>query len=318
MDAAAKAARGRDLVLLATPGDMKEGIEWTAAAAAEGSGEAARLLAILAASGVGMPHDLGVALRHLQQAAEHGCRPAQAELAALVGNWRLAREIVAGKALREGMPGRLRAAVDLAAWQRLPEGEVFSEAPRIAVVRGFMSTQICDWLIRLGAPHLRQAEVFDTTSGDPSEYVGRSNRSAVLTFAHADVVLLFVRSRIAALANVAVKDLEPSQVLHYEVGQEFRLHHDFFDVSLPAFAREVAERGQRALTVLVYLNDGYEGGHTAFPHLGRSFKGRQGDALVFWNVGDDGAPDWRTLHVGTAPTRGEKWLFSQWIRIRAP
>jgi prolyl 4-hydroxylase len=277
----------------------------------------ARSLAIRAASGAGVPHDLGAALRYLQQAAEQGSRPAQAELAALVGNWRLAREIAAGKSLRAGMPGQLRAAVDLVAWQRLPEGEMFSQAPRIAAIRGFLSAPICDWLIRLGTPHLRAAEVFDGTSGEEIAYVGRTNRCAELLLARTDLVLAFVRSRIAALANVAIQSLEPSQILHYQVGQEFRQHHDFLDVSVPALAREVAERGQRALTVLVYLNEGYAGGETAFPHLGRSFKGRKGDALVFWNVGEDGAPDARTLHAGTPPTQGEKWLFSQWIRMRA-
>jgi hypothetical protein len=278
--------------------------------------EAARSAAIRAASGAGVPHDLDAALDHLQQAAEQGSRAAQAELAALVGNWRLARDIAAGKNLRAGMAGRLRAAVDLPAWRRLPEGEAFSEAPRIAVLRDFVSAQICGWLVRLGRPHLRAAEVFDAESGNPSEYVGRSNRCAELLLERTDAVLAFVRSRIAATTGVAIQGFEPSQILHYEVGQEFRPHHDFLDVRVPALADEVAARGQRALTVLIYLNDGYEGGHTAFPHLGRSFKGRQGDALVFWNVDDDGAPDWRTLHAGTAPTRGEKWLFSQWIRIR--
>ena len=39
------------------------------------------------------------------------------------------------------------------------------------------------------------------------------------------------------------------------------------------------------------------------------------DALVFWNLTPAGEPDYRTAHIGTAPTRGEKWLFSQWIRI---
>jgi hypothetical protein len=77
----------------------------------------------------------------------------------------------------------------------------------------------------------------------------------------------------------------------------------------------VAVHGQRAMTVLIYLNDDYEGGETAFPVLGRGFKGRKGDALVFWNLMPDGAPDYRTAHIGRAPTRGEKWLFSQWVRI---
>ena len=28
------------------------------------------------------------------------------------------------------------------------------------------------------------------------------------------------------------------------------------------------------------------------------------------------APDYESLHAGLAPTRGEKWLFSQWIRSK--
>src|SRR5205814_8697697 len=97
----------------------------------------------------------------------------------------------------------------------------------------------------------------------------------------------------------------------------FSPHYDFLNVKHPALARDVAQNGQRALTVLIYLNDDYDGGDTAFIALGRSFKGRKGDALIFWNVTEDGSLDWRTQHAGTAPTRGEKWLFSQWIRVRA-
>ncbi|HZO01002.1 MAG TPA: 2OG-Fe(II) oxygenase [Burkholderiales bacterium] len=285
--------------------------------AASGDGEASRWLAIVAASGAGVPHDLPAALGHLQQAAEQGCRAAQSELAALVGNWRLVAELAAGEALRAGMAERLRAAVDLVAWLRLPDGEVFSEAPRIAVARKFISPQHCDWLIRLGTPHLRAAQIYEP-SGNLAEDLRRTNRAALLELAQTDTVLAFVRSRVAALANVKIAGLEGSQVLHYEVGQEFRPHHDFYDVANPVHAREVARAGQRALTVLIYLNDGYEGGHTAFPLLGRSFKGRKGDALLFWNVGEDGTSDARTLHTGTAPTRGEKWLFSQWVRIAMP
>jgi len=127
----------------------------------------------------------------------------------------------------------------------------------------------------------------------------------------------FIRSRIAALANVSVTALEPTQVLRYVVGQQFGAHVDFLDVTTPAQAVDVRQHGQRAMTVLVYLNDNYDGGDTAFPDLGLSFKGRKGDALVFWNLTEAGEPDWRTRHVGTAPTRGVKWLLSQWIRIRA-
>ena len=72
--------------------------------------------------------------------------------------------------------------------------------------------------------------------------------------------------------------------------------------------------GQRAVTALVYLNDGYEGGETDFPELGWKYRGRKGDALLFWNLTPQGEPEPRTLHAGLPPTSGEKWLYSKWIR----
>ena len=59
-----------------------------------------------------------------------------------------------------------------------------------------------------------------------------------------------------------------------------------------------------------------EGGETHFPQAGVRFKGRKGEALVFRNVTPSGAPDFDTLHAGLPPSRGEKWLLSQWVRRR--
>jgi prolyl 4-hydroxylase len=258
------------------------------------------------------------ALVALQSAAEAGHRGAQTELAVLVGNWRLVGELEAAKSKPKPETwARLSAAVDIPAWLSLPQGAALSASPRIAIARDFLSAGICDWLIRLGRPHLKVAQMSDPQTGGVLEDMSRSNSAAELVSERMDTVLAFVRARIARLADLPVRALEPTQVLHYDVGQEFRAHHDFFDTSFPGYAREVAERGQRALTVLVYLNEGYAGGDTAFPAIGRSFKGRKGDGLVFWNVADDGTPDPNTLHIGTAPTRGEKWLLSQWVRVRA-
>jgi prolyl 4-hydroxylase len=299
----------------ATAGDAEAKAE-LASAAQKGSGEAAYLMAVLSCAGMGVPPDLGASLSYLQQAAEAGNRSAQMELAALVGNWRLASEVSSGKTARPGNWGQLRAAIDIEAWLRVPAGRILSSAPRIATVKGYLSDPMCDWLIRLGKPHLKRAEIFDGDTGSVRYDSGRDNDAAMLELGQVDTVLGFVRSRIAALADVPVPALETTQVLHYEVGQQFAAHFDFLDVSNPGDARDVEQRGQRAMTVLIYLNEDYEGGETAFPDAGMSFKGRKGDALVFWNLTEENAPDWRTRHVGTAPTRGEKWLLSQWIRIR--
>jgi prolyl 4-hydroxylase len=295
--------------------DLREGVAQLADQANGGSAEAAYLLAVFTAAGYGVPQDLKAALGHLQRAAEGGHRLAQTELAALVGNWRLVRDISAGKAHRTQTWADLRAAVDVAGWVRIPDGRMFTAEPRIATVKGYLSAPACDWLIALGRPSLKAAQVYDAETGDLRADSNRDNSAAQLDVERIDTFTAFVRARIAALANVSIGGLETSQVLHYRVGEQFAEHCDFLDPSNPGHARDVAVHGQRALTVLIYLNDDYEGGETAFPALGRGYKGRKGDALVFWNLTPEGAPDYRTAHIGTAPTRGEKWLFSQWVRI---
>ncbi len=295
--------------------DLREAVARLAEQANAGSAEACYLLAVFTAAGYGVAQDLKGALGHLQRAAEAGHRPAQSELAALVGNWRLVRDISAGKANRPETWNRLRAAVDVVGWVRIPEGRIFFAEPRIATVKGYLSAPACDWLVALGRTNLRAAQVYDAETGDLRADANRSNSAAQLDVERIDTFTAFVRARIAALANVSVAGLETSQILHYRVGEEFAEHCDFLDPGNPGHARDIAVHGQRALTVLIYLNDDYEGGDTAFPALGRGFKGRKGDALIFWNLTPEGAPDWRTRHIGTAPTRGEKWLFSQWIRI---
>ena len=105
-------------------------------------------------------------------------------------------------------------------------------------------------------------------------------------------------------------------MLHYAPGQEFKPHFDFLDPDIPSDADEIARRGQRNMTLLVYLNDDYTGGETEFPVLGLRYKGRKGDALLFRNLDSAGAPDRRMLHAGLTPVTGEKWLLSQWTRLK--
>ena len=86
----------------------------------------------------------------------------------------------------------------------------------------------------------------------------------------------------------------------------------------PGFAAEMRLRGQRVATILLYLNDDYAGGETAFPELGIAHRGGRGDALLFFSADAAGVPDRRTVHAGLPPTTGSKWVLSQFIRSRPP
>ncbi len=103
-------------------------------------------------------------------------------------------------------------------------------------------------------------------------------------------------------------------VLHYDVGEQISEHFDFVDPNVPDYERHIRERGQRIVTFLVYLNDEYSGGETEFPRLGVRHRGQGGEGFFFVNAFADGRPDVRTLHAGRAPSSGEKWIVSQFIK----
>jgi predicted 2-oxoglutarate/Fe(II)-dependent dioxygenase YbiX len=129
-------------------------------------------------------------------------------------------------------------------------------------------------------------------------------------------VLRVIIERIARAVGLSTRLFEVAKLLHYEPGQQFAPHHDFQQPTTPALAREIAQRGQRVATVLVYLNDDFEGGETEFPRIALKHRGATGDALMFANVRPDGALDHDSLHAGLPTTRGVKWVLSQWIRSR--
>jgi hypothetical protein len=137
-----------------------------------------------------------------------------------------------------------------------------------------------------------------------------------LGLVHTDLVVLLIRDRLSAACGLPVTAMEVPQVFHYAVGQAFRLHEDYLVPDGAYKSRELATHGQRARTLLIYLNEGFEGGETDFPRLDLRFRGRKGEALMFTNVLPDGSPDRRMSHAGLPPSAGEKWLFSQWVRDR--
>jgi prolyl 4-hydroxylase len=310
-DPEAQARLGKSL--LAKGGaSVPEGAALIAAAAQKGHAEAASVAALLVGGGAASIDDWSVALSYLQQAAEGGWVPAQEQLILLCGEPRLADE--AARSPAPDIWGRLRRGIDLKSWLAPAAKTVLSESPALATFDRFVSPQICDWIVALSQPGIARARVFDRATGAAQVGEARTNSAFEFDLASLDLVVLLVRARIAAATGHAPRVLENTNVLHYAVGEQFARHFDFFDPQDPGLAKEIAANGQRVATFLIYLNDTFEGAETEFPLLDRRHRCPKGGALFFRNVEPSGAPDRRTLHAGLAPTSGEKWLLSQWIR----
>lgn len=273
---------------------------------AEGDGESTRLLATVEAVGAGRPQSWERALDFLELAAEQGSSGAGQQLRTLAG----------------GAPGEdwagLRKAIDIGRLLQAPEYRSLSDDPRIRCVSSFATAEECDWLVRAARLRLGRAEIWDPSSGSGKVVDDRSNSAMEFRLFDLDVVTQVVRARIATVTKLPLPLFEVPQVLHYAVGQMFAPHYDFLDPSDPGNRDHLAARGQRIATFLLYLNDSFEGGETEFPLADVRYRGGTGDALFFANVDRGGNADPKTLHAGTPPTAGEKWVLSQWIRDRSP
>ena len=271
-----------------------------------GGVQAMEHLAVLIGGGFYARQSWQLAIELLQRAAEAGSDSAQSQLQLLAGRSRGAESWT-----------DLGRAVDLAAWTSAPERRTLSESPRVMSVAKLIPPAVCDWIIGQCADRMVRAELYDPATGlSVAGTETRLNRIANFNLAETNLANLMVQARMAAALGAPMPMLEPFAVLHYAPGEEYGEHFDFLDPAIPAYAAELAQRGQRVATCLIYLNDDYEGGETEFPKIGLSFKGRTGDALIFLSADAAGQPDRRTVHAGRTPTSGEKWLLSQFFRNR--
>lgn len=206
----------------------------------------------------------------------------------------------------------MRARIDAQALITPPPFERLSERASVAALRGFATPAMCAWLIARARDGLGPSTV-NAPPGEKPHSV-RTAQSCAFGPQDRDMVLAVFQARAARAARGPVEFHEAPNVISYERGEEFSVHVDFVDPAVPDFARELAVLGQRTVTFVTYLNEDFDGAETHFPALGFKFRGRTGDALVFSNVHPDGSPDRNTVHAGLPPTRGRKWVLSQWLR----
>lgn len=176
---------------------------------------------------------------------------------------------------------------------------------------GFLSDAECAHLIERARPCLQQSAVI--RGGRRGARDARRDSGSAFLDQAGDRVVQDIKRRIAALTDTRVAQQERIQVTHYGEGERFAPHLD----SLAAAGRDPGEAGDRICTVILYLNDDYEGGATWFPRIARRVRPEKGKAVVFGNLCADGSrADPLALHSGEPVRRGEKWLSNQWIRQR--
>lgn len=190
----------------------------------------------------------------------------------------------------------------------IPHGRQLSATPEVFLFEKVLAAAECEYLIDAAEPLLQPSVIVDPGTGQMRPHPVRTSEGAMFPWASEDLVISALNRRIAVATSTDVECGEPLQVLRYSPGQEYRPHLD----ALPAGAN------QRVVTMLVYLNQDYDGGETLFTKTGLKVSGGKGNGLSFRNALPSGLPDIAAEHAGLPVLSGHKYVASRWIRERPP
>ncbi len=303
---------------LATQGKVSEAYSLLSSAAQHGDAHAALELAQWRMTGDFIRRDFGEARQLFGCAANLGLQQAEAPYLALLANGagRIGRRWT--EALKR-MRSRCEAERDLRFQLALLEqmdldqhghsrrkfnSERISMVPDIRKIPAFFSAEECEYLIEMATPLQQPSVVVHPSTGTFVQDPVRTSTAAAFPFISENPFLHAINQRIAAATGTQYDQGEPLQVLSYTVGQEYKPHSD----ALPGF------HNQRVKTMLVYLNEDFEGGATFFTKIGKAIRGQTGDAILFMNVDMQGKPDPAAVHAGRPVDKGRKFILSKWIR----
>ena len=131
-----------------------------------------------------------------------------------------------------------------------------------------------------------------------------------------DPVVAAVDARICAWLGLDPAYGESIQGQRYAVGQEFRLHTDYFEPDGLDFEYYCGVSGNRTWTAMVYLNEPGAGGATRFKAIDKTVQPETGKLLAWNNRLPDGRVNPATLHQGMKVRAGVKYIITKWFRER--
>jgi prolyl 4-hydroxylase len=185
-------------------------------------------------------------------------------------------------------------------------------SPRLSLFirRAFLRPDECARIIAMIDERRRPSTIADDF-GDP---LFRTSETCDLD--HGDPAVAALDAKIAAFTGLDPAHGEPLQGQRYAVGQEFKLHTDYFEPNGPDYLRYCAVAGQRTWTAMIYLNQPEAGGATRFKRIDKTVQPEAGKLLAWNNRLPDGRVNPDTLHHGMKVRAGVKYIVTKWYRER--
>lgn len=123
-----------------------------------------------------------------------------------------------------------------------------------------------------------------------------------------------IKKIVSEKTNLPIENQEIVHIVKYDIGGEYKTHHDFFHPNTDYYESAIKRGGQRVYSCLFYLNDDFEGGETDFPKMNYRATPELGKLIVWRNLNEDNTLNYNSLHAGLPVVTGEKWICIIWVR----
>mmetsp|Transcript_13287 Transcript_13287/g.43149 ORF Transcript_13287/g.43149 Transcript_13287/m.43149 type:complete len:487 (+) Transcript_13287:32-1492(+) len=192
-----------------------------------------------------------------------------------------------------------------------PGTTMLSREPWVLLIEDFMTSDEADEILKAGA--LAGSGFERSQAGDGVQSARTSSTAWCKGSCLRNPTVQAIEKRVSSLlGGIPMDNAEPMQVLRYETGQYYRVHHDQNSPRSSAW-------GPRMFTVFMYIGDhnSYTGGETHFPRLNITIPAKKGAACVWTSVldSDPYQRDDRTDHESLPVTSGVKFGVNYWIHM---
>jgi prolyl 4-hydroxylase len=179
----------------------------------------------------------------------------------------------------------------------------------IKEIPNILSSKECDALIHWLQTHPERKTISGVDSGvlipqGIVQYQHRKSEQAWM-FSKDHPLVAKIRKAVKPYLQTPCR-YQALQIAHYKTGGYFKPHYD--NIITPWISK------QRSATLIIYLNDDYDGGETRFPYLNRTIRPKKGDAVYFRNLHPINKKVlWHSKHEGCEVKSGEKYIATLWL-----
>lgn len=182
----------------------------------------------------------------------------------------------------------------------------------IKTIDNFLTEEECKEIISLIEQNNQRSSIAGEEKN--TRIITKSRTSNTSFLSNKNTIVNAIKQKISKILNIDTKQIESLQGIKYISGQYFLPHRDGYE----GIRKEnlTKESGNRIWSLLIYLNEDYEGGETGFPLLNLDIKPKKGMALMWHNLRENGDLLDESLHEGKLVVSGTKYIITTCIRER--